>query len=86
MEEASVSDLKRASRQGTILSITYNGVVYGGTNDYSGYFAYQSMGLVLVAVMVVAVLIGRRHQRRIIVVSDGSTTDQPPLDQPLQQP
>lgn len=85
MEEASSYTLKKASKQGTLLSFTINGVTYGGSNQQG--YSYNSnttqvSSLAVVAAVILAVAFLARYRRqRHIVTTEGNL----PLDQPVLQ-
>ena len=90
MEEADEDDLYRATRQGTILQITYtDGTSYGGSN-YDEYYEYEENSYELsytaagVAVMAAIALVAKfrsnKSKKRRIIVATGLEES---LDQPV---
>ena len=91
MEEADEDDLYRATRQGTILQITYtDGTSYGGSN-YDEYYEYEENSYELsytaagVAVMAAIALVAKfrnnkKSKKRRVIVAAGLEES---LDQPV---
>ena len=85
MEEVtSTYTLKMASKQGTLISFTKDGVTYGGNQKSDSYYSFnENMSVssltIGAAIVVIAALFARYRCKRTIVTAEGNL----PLDQPV---